>query len=98
MNMPNNAMSNDSRMNRRQLINRINQASFAVDEVRLFLDTHPCDPEALVFFREMSRKRNQALKEYAAAYGPLTVDTAEASCADRWNWINEPWPWQEGGC
>ena len=39
-----------------------------------------------------------AIKEYAAAYGPLTIDTAEASCADRWNWVNEPWPWQEGGC
>ena len=98
MNMPNNMTPNDSRMNRRQLMNRIDQASFAVDEVRLFLDTHPCDLEALAFFREMSRKRNQALKEYAAAYGPLTVDTAEASCADRWNWVNEPWPWQEGGC
>ena len=36
--------------------------------------------------------------EYAKYYGPLTVDTAVPSCSDRWNWINEPWPWQEGGC
>lgn len=85
-------------MNRRQLMDHINQVSFAVDEVKLYLDTHPCDREALAYFREMSRKRNHALKEYAAAYGPLTVDTAEESCTERWNWINEPWPWQEGGC
>ena len=26
------------------------------------------------------------------------VRSAAESCADRWNWINEPWPWQEGGC
>ena len=71
-------------MNRNQLMEHINQVSFAVDEVKLYLDTHPCD--------------NDALKQYASAYGPLTVDTADYSCAERWNWINEPWPWQEGGC
>ena len=98
MNMQRNAMQNGSRMNRRQLMNRINQASFAVDDVKLYLDTHPCDQEALAYFHEMCRARGQALKEYAAAYGPLTADTADASCADRWNWVSEPWPWQEGGC
>ena len=98
MNILNNSPQNGARTNRHMLMNRINQASFAVDEVRLYLDTHPCDSEALAYFHEMIRKRNQALKEYAAAYGPLTVDTAESSCADCWNWVNEPWPWQEGGC
>ena len=94
----NNQMNNqmNRHMNRRQLLNHINQVSFAVDEVKLYLDTHPCDTEALEYFREMSRRRNQALKEYASAYGPLTIDTADESCAERWNWIK--WPWQEGGC
>ena len=62
----NNQMTNqmNRHMNRRQLLNHINQVSFAVDEVKLYLDTHPCDTEALEYFREMSRRRNQALKEY----------------------------------
>ena len=85
-------------MNRKELLNHINQVSFAVDEVKLYLDTHPCDQEALVYFHEYSRKRNEALNEYARAYGPLTIDTASESCTERWTWINEPWPWQEGGC
>ena len=84
--------------NRKELLNHINQVSFAVDEVKLYLDTHPCDAEALAYFREFSRERNLALKEYARIYGPLTVDTAEDTCTDRWNWINEPWPWQEVVC
>ena len=84
--------------NRKELLNHINQISFAVDEVKLYLDTHPCDTEALAYFREFSRERNLALKEYARIYGPLTVDTAEDTCTEHWNWINEPWPWQEGGC
>lgn len=85
-------------MNRNNLLNHINQVSFAVDDVKLYLDTHPCDQEALAYFQEYSRQRDLALKEYAKAYGPLTIDTADISCSDRWNWVDEPWPWQEGGC
>lgn len=84
--------------NKKELMKRINEVSFAVDDVKLYLDTHPCDDEALAYFREYSRMRNEALKEYAEQYGPLTVDTAAYSCNDNWNWIDEPWPWQEGGC
>lgn len=87
-----------SQMNRQELLSHINQASFAVDDVKLYLDTHPCDTDALSFFREYSRQRNELLKEYAKVYGPLTIDTADISCRDRWDWVNEPWPWQEGGC
>lgn len=83
---------------RKDLLDHINAVSFAVDDVKLFLDTHPCDEDALAYFREYSRMRNEALKEYAAHFGPLTIDTTVYSCADRWDWINEPWPWQEGGC
>ena len=83
---------------KKDLMDQINTVSFAVDDVKLFLDTHPCNEEALSYFQEYSRLRNEALKEYAAYYGPLTIDTAVYSCADRWDWINEPWPWQEGGC
>lgn len=88
----------NSPMNRKELFSHINQVSFAVNEVQLYLDTHPCDAEALAYLKDYSRQRSHALKEYAENYGPLTIDSADASCEDRWNWINEPWPWQEGGC
>lgn len=84
--------------NRKEMMNQIYLSSFMVDDIKLYLDTHPDDTEALEAFREYSRMRNQTLNEYAKLYGPLTVDLASASCADRWNWVNEPWPWQEGGC
>ncbi len=85
-------------MNRKELLCYIDQVSFTVDDIQLYLDTHPWDMEALKCFQEYSQKRNQALKEYANMYGPLTIDTAANSCVERWKWINEPWPWQEGGC
>lgn len=88
----------DNKPCRKDLMNKINAVSFAVDDVKLFLDTHPCDEEALEYFNEFQQIRKSALKEYARYYGPLTIDTVDADECDRWNWINEPWPWQEGGC
>ena len=83
---------------RNDLLRWINIVSFAVTDAQLFLDTHPDDENALAFFHEYNSLRNQALREYSQYYGPLTMDTAMESCTDRWNWIHDPWPWQEGGC
>lgn len=88
----------ENRPCRKDLLEWINVVSFACDDVKLFLDTHPCNVQALEFFEEYQKQRNKALKEYARYYGPLTIDTVDVSASDRWNWINEPWPWQEGGC
>lgn len=83
---------------REDLMKLINEASFAVDDVKLYLDTHPCDEEALDYFRKYSRIRNEALKEYAENYEPLTADTVIYSDPDKWNWTDQPGPGQEGGC
>lgn len=83
---------------RKDLLHHINVVSFAANDAQLFLDTHPTCNEALAFFHENNKMRNHLLREYAKYYGPLTVDTTVENCSDRWNWINEPWPWQEGGC
>ena len=80
-----------------QILRALDQASFALDEVLLYLDTHPADPTALAYFREYSQLRRQALDDYAAIYGPLTLDTAPAG-QEQWEWINQPWPWEGGAC
>ena len=87
----------DQKPCRADLLNWINIVSFTVDDVKLFLDTHPHNQEALCLFEEYKCLRNKALKEYAKYYGPLTVDTADTP-SDYWNWVKEPWPWQMGGC
>lgn len=82
---------------RSQLFDYINQVSFAVDDIQLYLDTHPCDHDALEYFRKYSGLRNEALMEYARRFGPLTVDTINLYESDQWAWIHQQWPW-EGGC
>lgn len=78
-------------------MNTINEVSFAVDDIKLYLDTHPDDEKALDFFKEKSMIRNEALKAYAAQYGPLTIDTEDDTCSRQWDWVMQPWPW-EGVC
>ena len=80
-----------------RLLREIQLCTFLLTEANLYLDTHPCDQDALAYFNDYSRMRNDALEEYARLYGPLTVDTA-TGCSRSWEWINQPWPWQEGGC
>lgn len=81
---------------REELFNTINEISFAVNDMVLYLDTHPEDEAAISYFREKVMKRNEALKEYAAKYGPLTIDTADDSQSCRWDWVLQPWPWEGG--
>lgn len=90
-------MNADNR-SRNDLLNKINKVSFAVNELNLYLNTHPQDSDALEMFHEVSQKRLSLLDEFAKRYGPLIADYAEEDCNGYWNWIQMPWPWQEGGC
>ena len=77
-----------------QMMCQINQVSFAINDILLFLDTHPYDSEALEFYRRYARMRHDLLKEYAKYFGPLTVDTAYESDESKWQWVLQPWPWE----
>ena len=46
---------------------------------------------------ETMKAWNEALKKYAAQYGPLTIDTGDDTCSRQWDWVMQPWPW-EGVC
>lgn len=82
-----------------KLLNRINEVSFAVDDILLYLDTHPCDKEALAFYQDCAQERKKLMTEYAQCYGPLTIDDALESDNGTWKWVEQPFPWQmEGGC
>lgn len=89
---------NQSQPPRKQLLQLIDEVSFAVNDITLYLDTHPDDMDALDYYKEHMNVRNQALKEYARLYGPLTVDTAIDSCSECWQWSMQPFPWEGGNC
>ena len=54
----------DNRPCKAELLDWINTVSFVCDDTKLFLDTHPCNTEALEFYEEFKNQRMQALQEY----------------------------------
>ena len=38
----------------------------------------------------------EAVAVYEKKFGPLTIYGVK--CDKNWTWVDEPWPWQEGGC
>ena len=51
------------------ILNRLQQAGFAVDEAVLYLDTHPCDHRALAFYQKARDEQRRAACEYTAKIG-----------------------------
>ena len=86
-------------MEREQLMNKINQVSFFVNDLTLYLDTHGDDKEALKVLSDKGKERATLLDEFAEKYYPLTCDCiAKCSKAGEENlWANGPAPW-EGAC
>lgn len=62
------------------------QAAFAAWELRLYLNTHPNDEEALKLFRKLCKEAEE--ENYATTF--LTDDC----CTSNWNWVENPWPWE----
>ncbi len=83
--------------NQQQLMDWINQISFALNDVVLYLDTHPCDQEAMAYFQHFHKKRQEALEEYGRRFSPLTLDSI-SNCQDQWEWVHDKWPWEGGNC
>lgn len=80
---------------RSALMNQVYQTGFAVDDILLYLDTHPCDSAALAYYQHVRSLYQNAVRAYESQYGPLFMTDVDDQ--NYWTWINEPWPW-EGGC
>ena len=74
----------NQQMSQKQLLQWINMVSFAVNDITLYLDTHPDDEEALNYLKHYKELRKQGLRAYADQYGPLTIDSAKVG--DHWDW------------
>lgn len=77
---------------RRSKMLEVYKYGFMVDELTLFLDTHPHDQNALEAFREANKKYNEASENYSRMYGPLTVSIYDPD--SKWCWNSGPMPWQ----
>lgn len=67
---------------------------FAVDELGLYLTTHPGDQEVLSLYWSYVKLADEGRKKYREMYGPLfQTDVTEGG----YEWLRNPWPWDVGG-
>ena len=95
-------------MDRGQMLKEIDEVSFMVNDLTLYLDTHPTDTNALQAFTDAAKRRKQLMQEYAREYEPLSMDCV---CVETNNqtdsdtkypkqkhitWNDGPLPWEGG--
>ena len=61
--------------------------AFMLWELRLYINTHPDDKEAIALFRHLCKEAGEP--NYATTF--LT----DENCAN-WGWAKDPWPWEIG--
>ena len=79
-------------MDRQKMLEWVQALCFVVVDMQLYLDTHPCDSEALTYYRDAVENYEKAKRQFEDAYGPL-VATSSLDC-DRWAWADMPLPWE----
>lgn len=84
-----------SQVDRNQLRQYIDQVSFAMDDVVLYLDTHTDDRNALNYYERLRTLKEQAVNTYTNHFGALTAKQVKAD--QYWTWASQLWPWEVEG-
>lgn len=96
-------------MNERQtLLKKISEVSFCLNDLTLFLDTHPTSKPALDLFEKYHQERLRLLTSYAEQFEPLTMDLTDIrenisehvitnyAGKRHFTWVDGPAPWEGG--
>lgn len=70
---------------------------FAITDIKLYLDTHPGDGEAIRLYNNLVAKRLAMFDSYQSMFGPLVAEAYTGSDGE-WDWTDNPWPWQPAEC
>lgn len=84
---------------RENCMTRLAAISFVLNDLTLYLDTHPACEKALSMYHTLMKQRLDLLAEYARNYNPLTQASAiTGECNPKeYGWGEGPAPW-EGAC
>jgi len=83
-----------------EMLLKIQQISFVLDDLRLYLDMHPEEKEGLSLMKSYSVKRKNLLSNFAEQFYPLTPDCVTAVFDRNTDsvcfWQRNPLPWEGG--
>lgn len=73
-----------------QLYDSVCEASFFAHDLKLYLDTHPCDEAALEMFREACKQYEACVEAFERCCYPLR--SCSAGDDGEWDWLCGAWP------
>lgn len=76
-----------------RLLEKISALEFVLADLKLFLDTHPTEKDALTTYGKYVNEVKELRTQYTAFYGPLQAEDYDPEAC--WTWINDPWPWNK---
>ena len=79
-------------MTRAEALKQVQMYDFALKDTELFLDTHPTNETALIFYNDTRNAYWQAVAAYEEQFGPLTAKATNVN--QGWTWGTAPWPWE----
>ena len=73
-------------------LSEVQVLAFSVQELALYLDTHPEDTEALELYRQYQQLYQKVSQAYEREKRPL--NHAAPGRGDTYAWLDDPWPWE----
>ncbi len=76
------------------------KTGFAINDLTLYLDTHPDCPNGVGMIKKLLQQRLDELAKYAKNYHPLTQLSIVTGTADdrQYGWDDGPLPWDPFAC
>ena len=65
---------------------------FVVQELALYLDTHPDDKEAFALFKQFTAMK-KATQESYEKNRRRPISRCAAANTEQYSWLQDPWPW-----
>ena len=86
-------MENNRQITAQQLMKKLSEAMFYVNDLKLYLDTHPEDSRALRMFDEACKNSEACRKAFEKRFYPLMACSSD--CDKEWEWLVGVWPSQK---
>lgn len=87
-------MNNGNNYSPAELMKKLQELAFAKVECELYLDAYPECVAALDYYKGIIGEYTRLAELYENTIGPIRQENITA---DRWTWVDTPWPWQITG-